>query len=79
MAEKRVSFKVVVEEHDDGFVAYPLGLIKGVVVGEGDTKERTLSDLRSAIRFHLQTFGPAELIPDLAQVKASLEDATISV
>ncbi len=28
---------IVIEEHEDGFVAYPLG-IKGVIVGEGDTK-----------------------------------------
>jgi len=27
-------FKIVVEKHADGYVAYPLGL-KGVVVGEG--------------------------------------------
>lgn len=31
-------FKVVVEKHPDGFIAYPLGL-KGIVVGEGDTYE----------------------------------------
>ena len=30
-------FKVVVEKHPDGYVAYPLGL-KGVVVGEGNTR-----------------------------------------
>lgn len=29
-------FKVVVEKHADGYVAYPLGL-KGVVVGQGDS------------------------------------------
>jgi hypothetical protein len=28
-------FKIIIEKHEDGFVAYPLGL-KGVVVGEGD-------------------------------------------
>jgi hypothetical protein len=27
-------FKVIVEKHPDGYVAYPLGL-KGIVVGEG--------------------------------------------
>ncbi len=32
-------FKVIVEKHSDGYVAYPFGL-KGVVVGEGDTYER---------------------------------------
>jgi len=49
-------FKVVVEKHLDGYVAYPLGL-KGVVVGEGDTYEAALADVKSAIAFHIETFG----------------------
>ena len=49
-------FKIIVEKHADGYVAYPLG-IKGVVVGEGDTYEDALSDVQSAIAFHLETFG----------------------
>jgi predicted RNase H-like HicB family nuclease len=49
-------FKIVVEKHPDGYVAYPLG-IKGVVVGEGDTYEEALSNVKSAIRFHIETFG----------------------
>jgi predicted RNase H-like HicB family nuclease len=48
--------KVIVEKHTDGYVAYPLGL-KGVVVGEGGTYEEALADVRSAIRFHVETFG----------------------
>lgn len=50
-------FKVIVEKHPDSYVAYPLGL-KGVVIGEGDTYEDALADVRSAIRFHIETFGP---------------------
>jgi predicted RNase H-like HicB family nuclease len=49
-------FKVVVEKHSDGYVAYPLGL-RGVVVGQGDTYEEALADVKSAIRFHIETFG----------------------
>jgi predicted RNase H-like HicB family nuclease len=49
-------FKIVVEKHPDGYVAYPLGL-KGVVVGQGDIYEEALSDVKSAIRFHIGTFG----------------------
>ena len=30
---------------------------QGVVVGEGDTFEEALADVKSAIRFHLKTFG----------------------
>ncbi|MFH1897154.1 MAG: type II toxin-antitoxin system HicB family antitoxin [Candidatus Desantisbacteria bacterium] len=48
--------KVIVEKHPDGYVAYPLGL-KGVVIGEGDTYEEALSDVKSAICFHIETFG----------------------
>ena len=50
-------FKIIVEKHPDGYVAYPLG-VKGVVVGEGDTDDEALADVQSAIRFHLETFGP---------------------
>lgn len=49
-------FKIIVEKHPDGYVAYPLGL-KGIVVGEGDTYEEALADVKSAIKFHIETFG----------------------
>jgi len=49
-------FKIIVEKHPDGYVAYPLG-VKGVVVGQGDTYEGALSDVKSVIRFHIETFG----------------------
>jgi predicted RNase H-like HicB family nuclease len=48
--------KIIVEKHPEGYVAYPVGL-KGVVVGEGDTYEEALADVKSAIRFHTETFG----------------------
>ena len=48
--------RYVVEQHEDGFVAYPLGL-KGIVVGQGDTYEEALADVRSAVRFHVETFS----------------------
>jgi len=50
------NFKIVVEKHPDGYVAYPLGL-KGIVVGQGDSYEEALTDVKSAIRFHIETFG----------------------
>jgi predicted RNase H-like HicB family nuclease len=49
-------FKIIVEKHPDGYVAYPIGL-KGVVVGEGDSYEDALADVKSAIKFHIETFG----------------------
>ena len=48
--------KIIVEKHPEGYVAYPLGL-KGIVVGEGDTYEEALADIKSAIKFHIETFG----------------------
>ena len=52
--------KIIVEKHPDGYVAYPLG-VQGVVVGEGESYEAALADVRSAIRFHLESFGPDAL------------------
>ncbi len=49
--------KIIVEKHADGYVAYPLG-VKGVVVGEGDTYEEAVADVKSAIKFHVESFGP---------------------
>lgn len=48
--------KIIIEKHPDGYVAYPIG-IKGIVVGEGDTYEEALADVKSAIQFHIETFG----------------------
>jgi predicted RNase H-like HicB family nuclease len=41
-------FIILIEKHPDGYVAYPLG-IKGAVVGQGDTYEEALADVKSAI------------------------------
>jgi len=58
--------KILIEKHSDGYVAYPLGL-KGVVVGEGDSYEEALADVKSAILFHIETFG-AEVFEDESPV-----------
>ncbi len=62
-------YKIIVEKHPDGYVAYPLG-IKGVVVGQGNTYEEALSDVKSAIRFHIETFGEEvlEVEPPILEV-----------
>lgn len=69
-------YKIIVEKHPDGFVAYPLGL-KGVVVGQGDTYEEALSDVKSAIRFHLETFGNDVLDIDPPILEAFVAEAGI--
>lgn len=57
MLEARMKkLKIVVEHHEEGYVAYPVGM-DGVVVGEGDTLEEAVDDVRSAIQFHIETFG----------------------
>ena len=64
--------KILVEKHPDGYVAYPLG-IKGVVVGQGDTYEAALADVKSAIHFHLGTFGSDALEIDPRSWKRSID------
>ncbi len=54
--------KIITEKHPDGFVAYPIGL-QGIVVGQGDSRDKALADVRSAIRFHIETFGPGSARP----------------
>ena len=71
-------FRIVVEKHTDGYVAYPLG-IKGVVVGEGDTYEEALTDVRSAIQFHIKTFGPDVLSAGSEVLEAFLTETSVSV
>lgn len=66
--------KIVVEKHSDGYVAYPLGL-KGVVVGQGETYDLALSDCQSAIRFHVETFGPEVLEADSPVLEAFIAEA----
>lgn len=51
------TIKIIIEKHPDGYVGYPLGF-KGIVVGEGDSYDDALADVKSAIRFHIETFGP---------------------
>ena len=69
-------YKIVVEKHPDGYVAYPLG-IKGVVVGQGDSYEEALADVKSAIKFHIETFGKEVLEVDPPVLEAFVAEARI--
>ena len=64
--------KIIVEHHPDGYVAYPLGL-KGIVVGQGDSYEDALTDVTSAIQFHIETFGR-----DVIEDESPVLEATIA-
>jgi predicted RNase H-like HicB family nuclease len=70
--------KIIVEKHADGYVAYPIGL-RGVVVGDGNSYEEALADVRSAIRFHLETFGAEAMADDSPLLEAFVAEATIPV
>ncbi len=71
-------FKIIVEKHPDGYVAYPLGL-KGIVVGKGDTYEEALSDVKSAIRFHIETFGQEVVEGEPPVLEAFVAEAGVAV
>jgi predicted RNase H-like HicB family nuclease len=68
--------KIIIERHDDGYVGYPLGL-KGVIVGEGDTFDEALQDVKSAIKFHIETFGD-ESFDEPAAIEAFVVEAEIA-
>ena len=70
--------KIIVEKHPDGYVAYPLGL-KGIVIGQGDTYEQALSDVKSAIWFHVETFGPEVLEMDPPILEAFVAEAGVEL
>jgi len=70
-------FKIVVEKHSEGYVAYPLGM-NGVVVGEGESYEEALADVKSAIRFHIETFGNEAFSEDSPLIEAFIAEATIA-
>ena len=70
--------KLIVEKHADGYVAYPLGL-KGVIIGEGDTYEAALADVKSAIHFHIETFGKEVLESETPVLEAFVAELGVAV
>jgi len=72
------SFKIIVEKHSDGYVAYPIGL-KGVVVGEGNTYEEALLDVKSAIGFHIESFGPEVLDETSSALEVFVAETGVAV
>ena len=70
--------KLIVEKHADGYVAYPLGL-KGVIIGEGDTYEAALADVKSAIQFHIDTFGKEVLESETPVLEAFVAELGVTM
>ncbi len=69
--------KIIVEKHEDGYVAYPIGL-KGVVVGQGDTYDEALDDVKSAIQFHVETFGSEVFEDGSSALEVSIVETVIN-
>lgn len=52
---------------------------QGVIVGQGDCYDETLSDVKSAIVCHLETFGPDFLEDDERVLDAFVTEARVAV
>ena len=69
--------KIVVEKHKDGYIAYPLDL-KGIVIGQGETYEAALADVKSAIKFHIETFGQEVLEVETPVLEAFVAETEVN-
>ena len=72
------SLKIIVGKHPDGYVAYPLGM-KCAVVGEGDTHEEAVADVKSALKFHIETFGVDVLEVEPPVLEAFVAETAVEV
>jgi predicted RNase H-like HicB family nuclease len=69
--------KIVVERHEEGYVAFPLGL-PAVIVGEGDTYDEAVADVTSAISFYFKHYADSSEL-DGQPVEAFLAETTLDV
>jgi predicted RNase H-like HicB family nuclease len=53
--------------------------MRGVVVGEGDTYDQALADVRSAIQFHIETFGAGAFENDSPVLDAFVAETEVTV
>ena len=70
-------FKILIEKHLDGYVAYPIGVV-GAVVGQGETYEEALSDVKSAIACYAKVFGK-EILDDTPSIEVFIAEAGVAV
>jgi predicted RNase H-like HicB family nuclease len=75
--EPMKQFKIVIEKHPDGYVAYPIGVV-GAIVGQGDTYEEALSDVKSAIATYVEIFGK-DMLEDTSSVEVFIAEAGVAV
>lgn len=70
-------FKIVIEKHADGYVAYPIGIV-GAIVGQGDTYEEALADVKSAIACYVEVFGK-EMLEDTPSIEVFMSEVAVAV
>ncbi len=47
------------------------------MVGQGDSYEEALNDVKSAIKFHLETFGPESVDVEEQTLEAFIAEVTV--
>jgi predicted RNase H-like HicB family nuclease len=70
-------FKIIIEKHADGYVAYPIGVV-GAIVGQGDTYEEALADVKSAMACYVEVFGK-EMLEDTPSIEVFITEAGVAV
>ncbi len=53
--------------------------MKGGIIGEGDTYEEAVTDVTSAIAFHLETFGSEVFNDDESVLEAFITETGVTV
>ncbi len=71
-------FKIIVEKHPESYVAYPVGL-NGIIVGEGETYDEALRDVKSAIQFHIETFGVDDFEDDSPVLEVFIAETDVVI
>lgn len=72
-----MNIKFIVEKHNDCYISYPIG-VQGVVAGQGSTYLEALNDAKSALRFHIETFGEDVLNQDSTFIDAFLTEEVLA-
>ncbi|MGO9387791.1 MAG: type II toxin-antitoxin system HicB family antitoxin [Methanobacterium sp.] len=70
------NINIIIEKHQQGYVAYPLGL-SGVLLSEGNTYQEALENIKSTIKFHLETFRK-ETFEDEAIIETFIDEITVN-
>jgi predicted RNase H-like HicB family nuclease len=68
--------RFIVEHHSNGFIAYPIG-IQGMAAGQGKTYDEALENAKSALKFHIETFGEDVLKSDSLIIEAKIEEEIV--